>query len=94
MHKVIEAAKDAGLDSILDPAVGRIWRSLRKKLFQVLNQVGGGLGDYVIQAAIDAKDLLMIIDGFGGLAGYDLDEIDDATGPIREKVYEIMKACL
>ena len=23
-----------------------------------------------------------------------LDEIDDATGPIREKGYEIMKACL
>jgi hypothetical protein len=36
----------------------------------------------------------MAIDGFGGLAGYDLAEVDDATGPIRERVYEIMKACL
>ena len=75
-HKVIGATKDAGLDSVLDPSAGRpIWRATREKLFQVLNQVGGGLGDYVIQAAIGAKDPLMAIDGFGGSAGYDLDEI-------------------
>jgi hypothetical protein len=57
MHKVIEATKDTGLDSILDPSAGRpIWRVAREKLFQVLNQVGGGLGDYVIQAAsIDVR---------------------------------------
>jgi hypothetical protein len=48
----------------------------------------------VIHAANGAGDPLVVIDGFGGLAGYDLDEIDDATGPIREKVYEIIKACL
>jgi hypothetical protein len=84
-----------GLGSILDPSVGRpIWIALREKLFQVLNQVGGGLSDYVIQAAIDAKDPRMAIGGFGGLAGYDLAEVDDATGPIRERVYEIKKACL
>jgi hypothetical protein len=96
MHKVVDATKDAGLGSILDPSAGRpIWRATREKLFQVLNQVGGGLGDYVlIQAAIDAKDPLVVIDGFGGSASYDLDEVDDAAGPIRERVYEIMKACL
>jgi hypothetical protein len=95
MHKVVDATKDAGLGSILDPSAGRpIWRATREKIFQVLNQVGGGLGDYVIQAAIDAKDPLVVIDGFGGSAGYDLDEVDDAAGPIRERVYEIMKACL
>jgi hypothetical protein len=58
------------------------------------SQVGGGLGDYVIQAAIDAKDPLVVIDGFGGPAGHDLDEIDGAAGRIREKVYEIIKVCL
>jgi hypothetical protein len=63
-----------------------IWRAARENIFQTLNQVGGGLGDYVIQTAIDAEDPLMVIDGFGGSAGYDLDEIDDdAAGPIREK---------
>ena len=62
MHKVIGATKDAGLDSILDPSAGRlIWRATREKLFQVPNQVGGGLGDYVIQAAIGAKKPLMAI---------------------------------
>ena len=63
-------------------------------MLTTLNQVGGGLGDYMSQAASDAGNTLKVIDGFGGLLGYDLALIDTACGPIRERVYEIICANL
>jgi hypothetical protein len=63
-------------------------------VFNTLNQVGGGLGDYMPRQAIDDKATLKVIDGFGGLVGYDLDNLDTVSGPIRERVYEIICANL
>jgi hypothetical protein len=63
-------------------------------MFKTLNQVGGSLGDYIVQAAIGDKTALEVIDGFGGLVGYDLDNIDSGSGPIRERAYEIICANL
>jgi hypothetical protein len=45
-------------------------------VFSTPNQVGGGLGDYMAQKAIDDGSELKDIDGFGGLLGCDLDLID------------------
>jgi hypothetical protein len=63
-------------------------------VFTTLNQVGGGLGDYMSQASIEGGTPLKVIDGYGGLLGYDLELIDTASGPIRERVYEIIRANL
>jgi hypothetical protein len=48
----------------------------------------------MVQKAIDDGSKLKVIGGFGGLLGYDLDNIDTACGPIRERVYEIICANL
>jgi hypothetical protein len=45
-------------------------------VFSTLNQVGGGLGDYMAQKAIAGDNTLKVIDGFGGLLGHDLTLID------------------
>jgi hypothetical protein len=71
-----------------------VWRAIREGVFKTLNQVGGGLGDYIVQAAIDDKTAMKAIDGFGGIVGYDLDKIDTGSGPIRERAYEIICANL
>jgi hypothetical protein len=63
-------------------------------VFSTLNQVGGGLGDYMAQEAIDGGNTPKVIDGFGGLLGYDLTPIDTACGPVRERVYKIICANL
>ena len=69
--------KDAALSTIHDPVIGRpIWRTTRESMFKTLNQVGGGLGDYIVQEAIDDKTALKAIDGFGEPVGYDLDNIE------------------
>jgi hypothetical protein len=86
LRKSIEAVKDSGSPKIHDPIFGRpIWREIREAVFSTLNQVGGGLGDYMAQKAIDDGSKLKVIDGFGGLLGYDLDLIDTACGPTRER---------
>jgi hypothetical protein len=46
------------------------------------------------QQAIDDEAELKVIDGFRGLVGYDLDNLDAVSGPIRERVYEIICANL
>ena len=46
------------------------------------------------QQVIDDGSTLKVIDGFGGLVGYDLDNLDAVNGPIRERVYEIICANL
>ena len=53
-------------------------RNQRASVQHTPNQVGGGLGDYMAQKAIDGGNKLKVIDGFGGLLGYDLDN----TGPV------------
>jgi hypothetical protein len=65
-------------------------RNQRASVQHTPNQVGGGLGDYMAQKAIDDGSRLNVIDGFGD----DLDNIDTACGPIRERVYEIICANL
>jgi hypothetical protein len=45
-------------------------------VFKTLNQVGGGLGDHIVNEAIDDKTALKAIDGFGEPVGYDLDNIE------------------
>jgi hypothetical protein len=47
----------------------------------------GGLGDYMAQEAINDDADLKVIDGFRGLVGYDLDNLDAVSGPISEKGY-------
>jgi hypothetical protein len=59
-----------------------IWREIREAVFNTLNQVGGCPGDYMAQQAIDDGSALKVIDGFGGLVGYDLNNIDAVNGPI------------
>ena len=56
-------------------------------MFNTLNQVGGGLGDYMVQQAIDDDTALKAIDGFGGLVGYDLDNLDTVLVDLSEKGY-------
>jgi hypothetical protein len=81
LKKSIEAVKDTGSQHIHDPKIGRpIWREIRESVFSALNQVGGGLGDYMAQEAIDGGNTLKVIDGFGGLLGYDLTLIDTRSG--------------
>jgi hypothetical protein len=46
------------------------------------------------QEAINDNAGLKVIDGFRGSVGYDLDNLDTASGPIRERVYEIICANL
>jgi hypothetical protein len=90
VNKAIDAVKNSALDTIHDPEeAGRpIWRQIREAVFKTLNQVGGGLGDYIIQEAIDDKNTMKVIDGFGGPIGYDLDKIDTAgIGDLFEKGY-------
>jgi hypothetical protein len=95
LKKSIEAVKDSGSPNIHGPKIGRpIWREIREAVFSTLNQVGGGLGDYMAQKAIDEDNTSKVIDGFGGLLGYDLALIDTACGPVRERVYEIICANL
>jgi hypothetical protein len=86
-----------GTDSlqIYDTEVGRsIWREARECMLSSLNEVGGGLADHLVQSAIDAGKPLVIVDGFGGRKGYNLDLIDTDTGPIRDRIYKIIKASL
>jgi hypothetical protein len=37
---------------------------------------------------------LHVVDGYGGLKGYNLDIVDTTTGPIRERIYKIIKASM
>jgi hypothetical protein len=54
LKKSINAVKDSGHAAIHDPVIGRpIWREIREPVFNTLNQVGGGLGDYMVQEAIN-----------------------------------------
>jgi hypothetical protein len=96
LKSTIKPVKDSGSSKIHDTKYGRpIWREIREAVFTTLNQVGGGPGDYMTQAAINGGNTLKgVIDGYGGLLGYDLALIDTACGPIRERVYEIICANL
>jgi hypothetical protein len=59
LKKSISAVKDSGHSAIHDPIIGRpIWREIREAVFSTLNQVGGGLGDYMAQKAIDEGNAL------------------------------------
>jgi hypothetical protein len=69
--------KDSAHAAIHDPVIGRpIWREIREAVFNTPNQVGGDLGDYMVQQTIDDGTALKVIDGFGGSVGYDLDNLD------------------
>jgi hypothetical protein len=77
LKKTTDPVKDSGLSTIHNPVIGRpIWRTTRESVFKTLNQVGGGLGDHIVNEAIDDKTALKAIDGFGEPVGYDLDNIE------------------
>jgi hypothetical protein len=59
-----------------------------------LNRNDGGLMDLLVDQQEKAENPVLVVDGFGGKKGYDLKMIDTATVPVRERVYEIKKACL
>ena len=95
LKSTVKPVPGSGDSKIYDVKHGRpIWRTIRESVFTTLNQVGGGLGDYMSQASIEGGTPLKVIDGYGGLLGYDLELIDTASGPIRERVYEIIRANL
>jgi hypothetical protein len=85
IDKAVNAVEGTDSLQIYDTDVGRpIWREARECMLSSLNEVDGGLADHVIQSALDAGKPLVIVDGFGGRKGYNLELIDTDTGPIRD----------
>ena len=95
IDKAVNAVEGTDSQQIYDTDVGRpIYREFRECCLSSLNEVGGGLCDFIVQSAIDAAKPLVIVDGFGGRKGYSLELIDTDTGPIRDRIYKIIKASL
>jgi hypothetical protein len=95
IDKAVNAVEGTDSVHIYDTDIGRpIWREARECMLSSLNEVGGGLADYIVQRAIDAEKPLAVVDGFGGRKGYNLELIDTDTGPIRDRIYKIIKASL
>jgi hypothetical protein len=70
IDKAVNAVEGTDSVHIYDTDIGRpIWRETRECMLSSLNEVGGGLADYVVQQAIDAHKPLAIVDGFRGPKG-------------------------
>ena len=91
----IKPTTGTGNPHIYDVEVGRpIWRVARENICTALNRNGGGLMDLLVEQQKQDDNPILVVDGFGGKKGYDLDMVDTSTVPVRERVYEIIKACL
>ena len=91
----IQPTTGTGNPHIHDVEIGRpIWRAARENICTALNRNGGGLMDLLVDQQSKTDRPILVVDGFGGRKGYDLDMVDTCTVPVRERVYEIIKACL
>jgi hypothetical protein len=82
-------------ERLLENGVGLpIWRGARELILNNLDFVGGGLGDWIIKDSRSFDEPLMVVDGIGHLQGYPTSHMDERTQPLRNKVYEIIKATI